>query len=97
MKKIIALLLTIVMVFAFVACQNNQNSALENNNTTASDYEYITEKGKIIVGVTDYAPMDYKDENGEWTGFDAEFAQAVAKLMNVEIEFVEIDWDNKFL
>ena len=39
--------------------------------------------------------MDYK-ENGEWTGFDAEFARLVAKELGVEVEFVEIDWDNKF-
>ena len=40
--------------------------------------------------------MDYLDENGEWTGFDAEFARAVAAELGVEAEFIEIDWDNKF-
>jgi len=49
------------------------------------------------VGITDYAPMDYKDENGEWTGFDAEFARLVAKELGVEVEFFLLsDWGQKF-
>ena len=51
----------------------------------------------MIVGITDYAPMDYKDENGEWTGFDAEFARLVAKELGVEVEFFLLsDWGQKF-
>ena len=53
---------------------------------------------KIIVGITEYAPMDFKDENGNWTGFDAEFAQLFAKELGVECEFYVIaDWGKKFL
>jgi len=41
--------------------------------------------------------MDYKDENGNWTGFDAEFAQLFAKELGVECEFYVIaDWGKKF-
>ena len=61
----------------------------------ASDLEYIQNKGKLIIGITDYAPMNYMDENGEWTGFDTEFALAVAEKLGVEAEFIEIEWDNK--
>ena len=50
----------------------------------------------MVIGITDYAPMDYKDENNEWTGFDAEFARLFAEELGVEVEFVEIDWKNKF-
>ena len=39
--------------------------------------------------------MNYKDENGNWTGFDTEFAQAVCEKLGVEAEFIVIDWDNK--
>jgi polar amino acid transport system substrate-binding protein len=60
------------------------------------DIATIEKNGKIVVGITEYAPMDYLDENGEWTGFDAEFARAVAAELGVEAEFIEIDWDNKF-
>ncbi|MBQ5739470.1 MAG: transporter substrate-binding domain-containing protein, partial [Oscillospiraceae bacterium] len=49
----------------------------------------------LTVGITDFAPMDYQDENGEWIGFDADMARIVAEKLGVDIEFVEIDWDNK--
>jgi polar amino acid transport system substrate-binding protein len=42
--------------------------------------------------------MDFKDENGNWTGFDAEFAQMFAKELGVDCEFYVIaDWGKKFL
>ena len=61
------------------------------------DVAYIQEKGTLIVGITDFAPMDYKDENGEWIGFDADMAKLVAEKLGVEIQFVEIDWDTKIM
>lgn len=62
-----------------------------------SDLAYVKEKGTLVVGITDFAPMDYKDENGEWIGFDADMAKGFAEKLGVEVEFVEIDWDNKIL
>ena len=52
-------------------------------------------KGKLVVGITDYKPMDYKDADGNWIGFDAELAQMFAEEMNLECEFVEITWSKK--
>jgi len=61
-----------------------------------SDLAYIQGKGKIVVGITDYAPMDYLDENGEWTGFDAEFARLFAEKIGVDVEFFVLpDWGMK--
>ena len=40
-----------------------------------SDVAYIKEKGTLVVGITEFAPMDYQDENGEWIGFDADMAR----------------------
>lgn len=62
-----------------------------------SDVAYIQDKGTLIVGITDFAPMDYKDDNGEWIGFDADMAKLVAEKLGVTVEFIEIDWDNKIL
>lgn len=62
-----------------------------------SDVAYVQGKGTLVVGITDFAPMDYKDENGEWIGFDADMAKAFAESLGVDVEFVEIDWDNKIL
>ena len=60
-----------------------------------SDVVYIQGKGKLVVGITEFAPMDYKDDNGEWIGFDADMAKLVAEKLGVEVEFVVIDWDMK--
>ena len=67
----------------------------DDTANTDSDVDYIKNKGKLVVGVTIYEPMNYKDDNDEWTGFDTEFALAVAEKMGVDCEFVVIDWDNK--
>lgn len=64
---------------------------------SGSDLDYVKGKGTLVVGITDFEPMDYKDENGEWIGFDADMAKAFAESLGVSVEFVEIDWDNKIL
>lgn len=62
-----------------------------------SDMDYVKNKGTLVVGITDFEPMDYRDENSEWIGFDADMAKAFAESLGVSVEFVEIDWDNKIL
>lgn len=62
-----------------------------------SDVAYIKGKGTMIVGITEFEPMDYKDESGEWIGFDADMARMVAEKLGVEAQFVVIDWDNKIM
>ena len=64
--------------------------------TGSGDWEYVKNKGKLVVGITDYKPMDYK-ENGKWVGFDAEYALAVAEKLGVEVEFKEIEWEYKLV
>jgi polar amino acid transport system substrate-binding protein len=54
-------------------------------------------KQTLKVGITEYEPMNYKDAAGNWTGFDTEFALAVAEELGMEVEFIVIDWDNKIL
>ena len=110
MKKLIAIVLTLVLALScFAACAANNapattpapdatNAADDTTAAAASDLADIQAAGKLIVGITDYAPMDYKDDNGEWTGFDAEFAQLFAKELDVECEFFVIaDWSKKFV
>lgn len=69
----------------------------EETSDADSDLAYVQEKGTLVVGITDFEPMDYKDEDGNWIGFDADMATAFAESLGVEVEFVEIDWDNKIL
>ena len=60
-----------------------------------SDWAYIQEKGKMVVGITMFAPMNYEDESGELVGFDTELTKAVCEKLGVEPEFLEINWDSK--
>ena len=71
----------------------------EAADTTAeeTDLAYIQSKGTLVIGITDFEPMDYKDADGSWIGFDADMAKAFAESLGVTAEFVEIDWDNKIL
>ena len=62
-----------------------------------SDLDYVKGKGTLVVGITDFAPMDYQDASGNWIGFDADMATAFADSLGVSIEFQVIDWDNKVL
>ena len=62
-----------------------------------TDSEYVKEKGVLVVGITDFKPMDYKNEKGEWIGFDADLAKAFAESLGVKVEFQEIEWNNKIL
>ena len=86
MKKLLTLALALVMALTLAACGGGQSGG---------DVDYVKEKGTLIVGMTDFAPMDYRDESGEWIGFDADMAKAFAKSLGVEVQFVEINWDNK--
>ena len=62
-----------------------------------SDLDYVKSNGKLKIGYTVYEPMNYTDENGEFTGFDTELAKAVCEKLGVEPEFVEITWSAKVL
>jgi polar amino acid transport system substrate-binding protein len=111
MKKLLALILAAAMLLALAACAAKETPTTETetaNETPAeapadtagddaqtSDMENIISKGKMVVGITDYDPMNYRDENGEWTGFDTELTIAVCEKLGIEPEFIEISWDNK--
>lgn len=74
-----------------------QKDAKYEASAQDSDVEYIKNKGTLIIGITDFEPMDYMDESGAWIGFDADMAKLVADKLGVEAQFVEIDWDGKIM
>ncbi len=111
-RRLTALALALGLTFALTACGgttpgnaetpaggNSETPAPAESNAPAaeSDMAYVQDKGTLIVGMTDFNPMDYKDENGEWIGFDADMAKAFAESLGVEVEFLEINWDNKLM
>lgn len=109
MKKILALLLSLCMIFALAACGEaatdpseapasdapESEAPADESPAAESDLAYVQEKGTLIVGITNFEPMDYQNENGEWIGFDADLAKAFAESLGVEVQFQEIEWDNK--
>ena len=114
MKKLLALMLALVMVFALAACGDSGSAATdapsaeptdtaesaapsEGGDTAESDLAYVQDKGTLIVGITNFEPMDYQDANGEWIGFDADLAKAFGESLGVEVQFQEIEWDNKVM
>lgn len=74
-----------------------EQKASEYTDNGSGDVAYIQGKGTLIVGITEFEPMDYKDDSGEWIGFDADMARMVAEQLGVEAQFVVIDWDNKIM
>lgn len=95
MKRIFALILTVLISLSLMACSSGNGSG-SSAGAQESDMAYIKDKGTLMVGITDFAPMDYKESGSEeWIGFDADMAKAFAEYLGVDIEFVEIVWDNK--
>lgn len=92
MKKIIALVMAVMMMaVCFCSCSQKEKEP-------KTDMAYVQEKGKLIVGITDFAPMDYKDADGNWIGFDADMATKFAQYIGVGVEFVELaDWGKKIM
>lgn len=85
MKKIISFVLLIVTLCTFASCADN-----------ASDLDYIKKKGELIIGITDFEPMDFKESaDADWTGFDAELARLVGEKLGVKVVFQEINWKTK--
>lgn len=113
MKKMISAVMAGAMAVSMTACggaassapiassasaaSSAVSSAAASSEAAGSDMEYVKNKGKLVVGITDFEPMDYKSDSGEWIGFDADLAKAFAQSLGVEADFVEIDWDNKLL
>ena len=110
MKKMFATMLALSMCLSLAACgpkgsastsgssAGASGSSVSGSQAAASDVDYVKEKGTLVVGMTDFAPMDYKAEGSdEWIGFDADMAKAFAESLGVEVEFLEINWDNKAL
>lgn len=62
---------------------------------TDSDWKYIQDKGELIIGITIFNPMNYKDESGKLVGFETEFAEAVCAELGIKAKFQEINWDSK--
>ena len=92
MKKLLLSLLTTTLIFLLAACGTNQDNTSEN--TESQD---TAELDVLRVGTEGtYAPFTFHNEEGELTGYDVEVIKEVAKRMDVEVEFMETQWDSMF-
>ncbi len=102
-KRLFAMMIATMTVVSMAGCgassaaPSSASSEAQSDAAEAGDLAFIKDKGKLVVGITEFAPMDYKDKDGSWIGFDADLAKKVAEDLGVEVEFTEIDWDNKIL
>ncbi len=93
-RKCVILAAAAAAVLMFAGCAGDSQETSAGLKPGQSDLEFVQSKGTLVVGVTDFAPMDYRDGE-EWKGFDAELAEAFAESIGVTLELVEIDWDKK--
>ncbi len=112
MKRMLSFGLVAALALSLVACGSPASESGSEAGTTdstagtadtadveetESDLAYVKDKGSLVIGYTVYAPMNYTDEDGNFTGFDTELATAVCEKLGVEPEFVEINWDTKIV
>ena len=74
-----------------------ESAAPEETASGESDLAFVQDKGTLVVGITEFDPMDYQNTDGEWIGFDADMAKAFAESLGVTAEFQVIEWDNKVM
>ncbi len=86
MKRTVLLILAVLLVLA---------SVLMTGCAKKEDWDYIAGKGSMTIGITLFEPMNYEDENGDYTGFETEFAKAVCSELGVEAKFQVISWTTK--
>jgi len=86
--------LTVLLVFIVVVALSGCNAEESELNAL----EKVLEDGYLIMGLDDtFAPMGFRDTDGEITGFDVELGQAVAEKLGVELRLQPIEWDSKVL
>lgn len=105
-KRFVSAALAAVMALSMTAC-GSSNSAAETTATdteaaesqaeeTTAEEAKTTDGGTLIVGFDqDFPPMGFVGDDGEYTGFDLELAQEVAKRLGLEYKAQPIAWDSK--
>lgn len=97
MKKILSIIMAVALILSvgmLAACEKKTDT--ESNASVDAGSNAPTSKGVIVVGYTIYAPMNYFDDNNKLVGFDTELAEKVFGNLGYEVQFKEIDWNNKY-
>lgn len=96
MKKrllvLFAIMVLLVGSFALTGCGSDNESGSDDS------WAYIEGNGEMIIGLDDtFAPMGFRDEDGNLVGFDIDLATAVCEYLGVDATFQPINWDSKEL
>lgn len=100
LKRFAALALAASLALSLTACgktggESGSSAAPGSTPATNDDWTTIEKSGKLKIGFTYFEPMNYTDDNGDFVGFETEFATAVCEKLGLTPEFVEINWDAK--
>ncbi|MCX4266030.1 MAG: amino acid ABC transporter substrate-binding protein [Firmicutes bacterium] len=102
MKKFLLVLSCLLAMGLLAACsdsdqkQDANNANNQQNETELTGWAYIENKGELIVGLDDaFAPMGFRDEDGNLVGFDIDLANAAGEYLGLDVTFKPIDWDAK--
>lgn len=102
MKNFLLVLSCLLAMGLLAACsdsdqkQDANNANNQQNETELTGWAYIENKGELIVGLDDaFAPMGFRDEDGNLVGFDIDLANAAGEYLGLDVTFKPIDWDAK--
>lgn len=97
MKKMVAILMMLVLVFSMSACGGSGDG--ESVAEGGSKLQEVMERGHLIVGTgSTNAPWHFYDDNGELVGFDVDMARILATSLFGDpdaVEFVEQSSDER--
>lgn len=93
MKKRIALLLAMIVVSAtmLAGCGGSSDEGASDDAAAVEN----TDETFVVGFDASFPPYGYKDDNGEYVGFDLELAQEVCDRNGWELVKQPIDWDAK--
>lgn len=109
-KKTVSIMVAATMALSlFAGCGSSKDTATEDTSKTESaettdessenaSAETTDESSRTTFTVgfdAEYPPYGYMDDDGEYTGFDLELAQAVCDLKGWKLKKQPIVWDNK--
>lgn len=89
MKKVISIMVLVLGLSVIVSGCQTKDKAIDV-------WSKIEDRGSIIMGLDDtFVPMGFRNNNGEFTGFDVDLAREAIKRMGLKIEFQPMDWNLK--
>lgn len=89
MKKVISIMILVLGLSVIISGCQTKDKAIDV-------WSKIEDRGSIIMGLDDtFVPMGFRNNNGEFTGFDVDLAKEAVKRMGLKIEFQPMDWNLK--